>query len=127
MTEYKHTEYLRGIEYDWSFRWSEIGQRANFLINNFSIGSHRPIMKWGNIMKHFGLSCVCVVYFLCNSTYFHDIRTECQIIFIHFLLFISNILLGITRRCPLPYFIPTLLSLIAIDIATQLMVYIKRR
>ena len=35
-------------------------------------------MKWGHIMKRFGMSCVRTVYFLRKSTVFHDMRTECQ-------------------------------------------------
>ena len=30
------------------------------------------------IHRRFGTSCVCRVYFLCDSTYFHDMQTECQ-------------------------------------------------
>ena len=33
----------------------------------------------GPIQRRFGPSCVRQVYFICNSTEFHDMRTECQI------------------------------------------------
>ena len=84
-------------------------------------------MKRGHIMKCFGLSCVCTVHFLRNSTEFHDMRTECQRIIINFLLLISHKLLVIAKRCPLTYSLPYFRSPISIAIATQLMVYIKRR
>ena len=31
-----------------------------------------------SIQRHFGTSCVCIVYFLRKYTYFHEMKTECQ-------------------------------------------------
>ena len=83
------------------------------------------IMRCGPIMRRFGLSCIHLVYFLRKSKEFHDMRTECQRIPIHFLLLITHKLLGIAKRCSLPNSLPDIRSPIAV--ATQLMVYIKRR
>ena len=56
-------------------------------------------------MSHFGLSCVLIVYYLCKYTEFHVMRTECQMIIFHFLLFISHKSLACAKRYHLPYLI----------------------
>ena len=84
-------------------------------------------MKRGHIMRRFGLSCIRPVYFIRKSTEFHDMRTECQRILIHLLLLISHILLAIAKRCPIPHLLPKICSPIAISVANQSIIYIKRR
>ena len=93
----------------------------------FAIGRRGRIMKQVHIMRCFGLFCVHSVYYLRKSTEFCDIRTECQIIIIYFLLIASHQFREIDKCQPLPYSLLGILSPIAIDIDTQLMVYIKRR
>ena len=63
------------------------------------------------------------IIFLRNYIEFHDMRAECQRIVINLILIISHKFLAITKRSPLPYFLPSLCSLVTIDIANQLMVY----
>ena len=70
------------------------------------------IMKWGDIMKRFGMSCVRPVYFIPNSTEFHKIRMEFQRIIVCYLLFSSHKLPEIAERCTLPYYLPDIFSLI---------------
>ena len=47
-------------------------------------------MSRGHNLSHFGPSCVRLVYFLCKSPEFHDMRMERQTILIHFLLLIYH-------------------------------------
>ena len=58
--------------------------------------------------RRFCLSCVRLVCFLLKSTDFHDMRTECQIILIHFflLIFLTNRYRFLDKGCPLPYLLP---------------------
>ena len=51
----------------------------------------------GHNYSRFCPSWIFIVCFLCKSTDFHDMRTECQRIIIHFLLIISHKLLVIAR------------------------------
>ena len=55
-------------------------------INVEEMGQRRQ----GPIQRRFGPSCVRQVNFLRESTAFHDMRMECKIILIHFLLLISH-------------------------------------
>ena len=93
---------------------------AHATIGTRQVGSYGCILKRGHIMKRFGLSCICLLYFIRKYTEFYDMRTECQIIIIHLLLLISQKFLGENKRCPIPYLIPDLFSLIYIAIANQL-------
>ena len=52
-------------------------------------------------LEHFSLSCVRPVHYLCKSKEFHHMQTECQKIIIHFLVFISQKLLAISKPSPL--------------------------
>ena len=78
----------------------------------------------GYIMKCLGLSCVCPVYFLRKSTDFHDMWTDRHIILVCFLLIIYHKFIVIAKRPNLPYLLQNILSLVAIYIATQFVVYI---
>ena len=92
-----------------------------------AVGRCGRIMIWGHIVKHFGVSCVRTLYFICKSTEFHDMWMDCQRILVSFLLIISHKLLAIAKRCPLPSSLPDLRSPINIAIYTHWVVYIKRR
>ena len=64
---------------------------SNYLDSVFvELGSCGRNVVHGHNASHFFLYCVCLVCFLCKYTEFHYMRTECQIIPIHFLLLTSR-------------------------------------
>ena len=84
----------------------------------------------GHNDSHFCLSCVHLVCFLSKSTEFHEIRMECQIIIVHFLLLISPKYPACAKIDALFPISPRLLSLCYRGgglYKEELMIYIKRR
>ena len=57
-----------------------------------SVGRCGRNVSHGHDLSRFRQSCVQLVFFLCKSTEFHDMRTECfkEFSFISYLLFLTN-------------------------------------
>ena len=65
------------------------------------LGRRGRNQRRGHNQRHFGLSCVRLVYFLCKSTEFHAMCTECQIILFSLLLIISHRRPEFAKHCPI--------------------------
>ena len=75
-----------------------LGFLSKYLINLLLVGRCGHNVGHGHNASHFRLSCVRLVCFLRKSTEFHDMRTQCQIIIINFLLLISHKSIACTKR-----------------------------
>ena len=72
----------------------------------FMVGSRGLNMRRGHNQRRFGPSWVFLLYFLCNSTQFHAIWTECQIILFRFFLLIYHKSLDWDKGYPLLFLLP---------------------
>ena len=90
------------------------------------IGKVGHNLRRGPIQRRFGPSCAHQVYFLCKSTEFSVMRTECQRILFHFSLNISHKYPAIAKALPSSVLAPNICSPIGIAVATQ-SVYSYRR